>query len=230
VNVPAPALGVVELRRYRLHPDGFETLLGLFEERLVAGQEQAGIVVGPVLVDEDEPDSFVWWRAFEDMASRRRALESFYLGPVWAEYRDRANATMIDSDDVLLLRPTRGTTPAMPVLDRDVVVATGILREVDPAALRSLGPDLRAALEPALGTEAQIWVSEPAENSFPMLPVRREPSVVWSATFASAAERADRLGAVGPVLTEVLAGAGPSLEVEQLDLRPARGGTAMLRP
>src|SRR6185312_15527255 len=36
---------------------------------------------------------------------RRHALADFYGGPVWKAHRDAANATMIDSDDVLLLRP-----------------------------------------------------------------------------------------------------------------------------
>ncbi|MEU0397925.1 hypothetical protein ABZ208_35265 [Streptomyces sp. NPDC006208] len=38
------------------------------------------------------------------MTRRRRSLEAFYTGPVWRKHRDAANATMIDSDDVLLLR------------------------------------------------------------------------------------------------------------------------------
>jgi hypothetical protein len=38
-------------------------------------------------------------------ARRAEALAAFYSGPVWQEHHDAANATMIDSDDVLLLRP-----------------------------------------------------------------------------------------------------------------------------
>ncbi len=34
------------------------------------------------------------------------ALGAFYGGPVWREHRDKFNDTMIDSDDVLLLRPS----------------------------------------------------------------------------------------------------------------------------
>ena len=44
------------------------------------------------------------------MATRAQALEAFYDGPVWKEHRDAANATMIDSDNVLLLRPARSGT------------------------------------------------------------------------------------------------------------------------
>ena len=35
------------------------------------------------------------------------ALASFYGGPVWTAYRDAANSTMLDSDNVLLLKPAR---------------------------------------------------------------------------------------------------------------------------
>ena len=39
------------------------------------------------------------------MPSRAQALQDFYGGPVWKAHRETANATMIDSDNVLLLRP-----------------------------------------------------------------------------------------------------------------------------
>ena len=48
---------------------------------------------------------FVWLRGFDGMEARKDALTAFYDGPVWAAHRDAANATMIDSDDVLLLKP-----------------------------------------------------------------------------------------------------------------------------
>ena len=42
------------------------------------------------------------------MRARRRALEAFSGGLVWKEHASAANATMIDSDNVLLLRPLEG--------------------------------------------------------------------------------------------------------------------------
>ena len=47
----------------------------------------------------------MWLRGFSTMDDRKAALERFYYGPVWKAHRAAANATMIDSDDVLLLRP-----------------------------------------------------------------------------------------------------------------------------
>jgi hypothetical protein len=41
------------------------------------------------------------------MESRALSLAAFYGGPVWKAHSAAANATMIDSDNVLLLRPAR---------------------------------------------------------------------------------------------------------------------------
>jgi NIPSNAP len=99
---------VIELRRYALHPGARHTLIELFERELVEPQEAVGMRVLGTFRDVDDPDSFVWIRGFADMAARGEGLRSFYGGPVWAEHRDAANATMIDSDNVFLLRPVDG--------------------------------------------------------------------------------------------------------------------------
>jgi hypothetical protein len=55
--------------------------------------------------DLDDPDRFVWLRGFRDIPARGKALEAFYGGPVWQAHKNDANATTVDSDNVLLLRP-----------------------------------------------------------------------------------------------------------------------------
>jgi quinol monooxygenase YgiN len=96
---------VVELRQYTLHPGRRDALIDVFDNHLVESQEETGMKVIGQFRDLDRPDRFVWLRGFEDMESRRASLGAFYGGPVWAEYKDAANATMISSDDVLLLSP-----------------------------------------------------------------------------------------------------------------------------
>ena len=96
---------IVELRQYTLHPGRRDALIELFDTTFVEPQETEGMSVMGQFRDLDEPDRFVWLRGFADMASRARGLQGFYGGPVWATHRHAANATMIDSDDVLLLRP-----------------------------------------------------------------------------------------------------------------------------
>src|SRR5437899_5172591 len=55
----------------------------------------------------DDPNRFVWLRGFRDMPARAQALQTFYGGPTWKAHREAANATIVDSDNVLLLRPAR---------------------------------------------------------------------------------------------------------------------------
>ncbi|MFF3013770.1 NIPSNAP family protein [Streptomyces sp. NPDC057939] len=165
---------IVELRQYTLHPGARDTLVDLFEREFVTGQEEVGITVGGRFRDLDDPDRFVWLRSFPDMATRERALHAFYGGSVWRAHRERANATMIDSDDVLLLRGPGLAAPST----TGPVVAT-ICHPLDPAAFadhfeRRLRPALTAA-----GTPAQaVHRSEHAENTFPALPIRTDADVL----------------------------------------------------
>ncbi len=103
---------VVELRQYTLHPGRRDELVALFEDVFLDGQAAAGIDVIGHFRDADDPDRFVWLRRFDSMKARADALARFYDGPLWRAHRDAANATMRDSDNVLLLRPC-GSAPAM---------------------------------------------------------------------------------------------------------------------
>jgi quinol monooxygenase YgiN len=198
---------VVELRRYTLHPGARESLIELFDRELVETQEAVGMRVLGQFRDLDDPNAFVWLRGFESMPARAAGLEAFYGGPVWRAHRDAANATMIDSDDVLLLRPaTSGSglaldssrrpppgaespPPAMIAaticpLTRSGAAAfpTFFERELDPR-LRATGADVVAA-----------FATEHSANNYPPLPIREEAEVfVWLARFPDAAAHADHL-------------------------------------
>jgi quinol monooxygenase YgiN len=181
-SVSVDRCGVVELRRYALRPGQRETLIELFDREFVETQEAVGMCVLGQFRDLDEPDSFVWMRGFSDMETRKEALEAFYGGPVWREHARAANATMIDSDNVLLLRPLAGLE-----IDRTRRAAAG--STVNPPGLLTVTiwplvrdtaarfPEFfRDALAPALG-EAEIGVlatyaTEHSKNTFPGLPVR----------------------------------------------------------
>ena len=93
-------------------------MIALFEREFIESQEASRLRVIAQFRALERADHFVWLRGFADMDSRRRALEGFYGGPVWANHRNAANATMVDSDNVRLLRPAKTswalTTPATP--------------------------------------------------------------------------------------------------------------------
>src|SRR6185436_2566870 len=89
---------------YTLHPGRRDQLIDLFEREFIESQEAVGIHVIGQFHDLDDPNQFVWLRGFNDMAARPQSLNAFYSGPIWKAHREAANATMIDSDNVLLLR------------------------------------------------------------------------------------------------------------------------------
>jgi hypothetical protein len=192
---------VVELRQYELRPGTRDVLIELFDRHLIEGQEECGMTIIGQYRNVDDPDRFVWLRGFEDMATRGAALTRFYkTGPVWAAHRDAARETMVDTDDALLLRPVRPSSafraPALPrpgIDDGDPrtsrIVATLYHRDapVDDA-FRMLWTDRVLPLLTDHGAEMLAWFeTDPAENTFPDLPVRAGEHVFVSfARFRSA--------------------------------------------
>jgi len=158
----ARGCGVLELRRYELRPGARETLIELFERQFVETQEAVGNRVLGTFRDADNPDCFVWLRGFVDMPSRLDALRAFYEGSVWARHKDAANATMIGSDNVLLLRPLdqssrlaidssrRPPKGAFPVSTGAAAVTICPLKPATEAAFRS---HFESEIEPALRKE-----------------------------------------------------------------------------
>jgi NIPSNAP len=179
---------VVELRQYTLRPGMRDTLIALFDREFVEGQEACGITLIGQFRDLDDPDRFVWLRGFASMAARADALGAFYGGPVWKANRDAANETMIDSDNVLLLRPARRESGfKLEHLKRPAPGATEIPGGILTATICNLAGPADDAFLAAFEREAvprapvlASFVTEPAANSFPALPVREGENVfVW---------------------------------------------------
>ncbi|UBU15528.1 NIPSNAP family protein [Nonomuraea gerenzanensis] len=183
-----------ELRRYAMRPGRRDTLISLFEREFIEAQEATGMRVTGSFREVGEPDTFPWLRSFPDMGTRKAALESFYGGPVWQANRDAANATMLDSDDVLLLRPAGPEFPSRerppvgaPIPSSLYVVTTYHVDGDDFAQL------FHREAVPALADAGVVPVAcletEHAENTFPRLPVRAGVQVfVWFARFETPEE------------------------------------------
>lgn len=168
-------MDVVELRRYALKSGRRDELIDLFEREFVHTQEACGITLFGHFRDVDDPDSFVWFRGFSSMDDRRGALEAFYLhSPAWLRHRDAANDTMIDSDNVLLLRPARphsgfeltNARPAAAAVSVFMLDAPPDDRYVEEFEQQML-PSLRR-----IARRVSYFVTESSPNTFPRLPVR----------------------------------------------------------
>ena len=167
--------------------------------------------------DLNDADRFVWLRGFPDMAAREEALKTFYGGPLWKANRDAANATLVDSDNVLLLRAARPASgfawdDARGGLIAAMVYAVGA--EGSQAFTELFERTLQPALVNAGSTLLATFVTEHAEehvskSSVPrrrrrlrlVRPLRRPcvlravsggESIVAAAAIGSVAARADR--------------------------------------
>lgn len=177
-----PQNNVVELRQYTLHGGKRDTLIELFEREFVEPQNALGARVLGTFRDLDDPDRFVWLRGFDSMAARAEALTAFYGGPVWRAHREAANATMVDSDNVLLLRPAGEARTLTPGEGGGVV--TACIHYLGATAPALFAETFDAALRPRLADLGAVpfatFVTESSPNSFPRLPVREgEPVFVW---------------------------------------------------
>ena len=213
---------VVELRQYTLRPGQRDVLIDLFDRELVESQEADGMAIVGQFRDLDDPDRFTWIRGFASMPARARALASFYGGPAWKAHSAAANATMIDSDNVLLLRPvtarsgfpapasarppagqataghaTAGQATAghaTPPPSRVLVTLYYRDRPFDQAFADFFDRLARPVLTGAGATPLACLQTEHAENTFPALPVRTGENVfAWLARFPGPAALDDHL-------------------------------------
>ncbi|WP_326690241.1 MULTISPECIES: NIPSNAP family protein [unclassified Streptomyces] len=180
---------VIELRQYTLRPGRRDEFIELFDQEFIETQEQTGMTVLGQFRDLDDPDRFVWLRGFRDMAARHQALTAFYGGPVWAEHGPQANAAMIDSDNVLLLRPLSAedgfaVSPAerphttVPAPDRFVAATVWSFPPGQPDGVELIRDGLLPVLHKTGPAPLAVLTTETAHNSFSRLPVRAGENVV----------------------------------------------------
>jgi hypothetical protein len=198
---------VVELRQYTLRPGQRDVLIDLFDRELVESQEEAGMAIVGQFRDLEDADRFVWIRGFVSMPVRACALAGFYGGPVWKASSAAANATMIDSGNVLLLRPVtaRSGFPAPAAARAPAghaaapparILATVYYRDepFGPEFAEFFDTEARPALAETGATPLACLQTEHAENTFPALPVRAgENAFVWLAAFPGSGQLASHL-------------------------------------
>jgi hypothetical protein len=187
---------IIELRQYTLHPGKRHLLIDLFDREFIESQEVLGMKIIGQFRDVDCRNRFVWLRGFHDMSSRARALQEFYGGPVWKAHREAANATMVDSDNVLLLHPASATSgfslenkgrPASGSneIRKELIVAT-IYYFDEPVSADFVGffeQTLKPLVAYAGASVVAYFASENSENTFPALPVREGNVFVWFSRF-----------------------------------------------
>ncbi|MBC3920757.1 NIPSNAP family protein [Undibacterium sp. CY18W] len=192
---------VIELRQYVTYPGKRDALISLFETRFIDTQEEAGIRVLAQFRDLNDPYHFTWLRGFGNMEARKQALADFYSGQTWQTYRNDANATLYDNDDVLLLRPaspgsgfvtaTRTRAAVGNTAPRGGLVVATIYhfpQEVTADFISKFNHQLMPMFERHGAHVMGRFVTEKSPNTFERLPVRENVNVfVWFASYSDKA-------------------------------------------
>jgi hypothetical protein len=182
---------VIEFRRYTVKEGERERFAEYFESYFPEAFQQMGAMAFGQFFERKNPVGFTWMRGFKNTYARAVINAGFYYGPLWREHAFTMNSLMVDSNNVLLLRPLnpeRGVTvlPSVdPVTERKgaqgVVVAQ--IFAVKANSVDAFAQEAEAAFSgyrAAGAREAGVLVTLDAPNNFPQLPVRTDgPYLVW---------------------------------------------------
>lgn len=182
---------VIELRRYTLVEGAAGRFSRYFETWFPEAFQQLGALALGHFFERGSTERFTWLRAYPDMAARAAVNTAFYDGPVWREHKATLNRWIVDSDDVLLLRPLhpQAGIPALPAVDpvaepdgaRGLAVAQ--LFQVAPGRLAECAAQAEAWFGTYHGsgvTEAGILATLDEANNFPRHPIRTDGTyLVW---------------------------------------------------
>lgn len=188
---------IVELRMYTLRKDRRDEMIELFDRALIEPREAVGIRILGQFRDLDKPNRWTWLQGFNDMEARREALQAFYTSTAWLENRKAANATIRDSENVLLLRQVHATSgfklkpgqrpPLGSTQARESIVAVTICYFEQPATPEFVYyfEDTIQPLLKKTGAEVLAYfVTEESPNSYPRLAIREGEHVfVWFTKF-----------------------------------------------
>ncbi len=199
---------IYEFRDYELRPGQRDVLIELFEREFIDPQDALGAHVRATFRDLDNPDRFVWIRSFADAQVRYNALNGFYTGPVWQAHRDAARETMIDTDNVLQLRPFAGALPTSSTASEGTAGSLILATIYYPAAStdEAFARQFVEAAPQLLDLQAApfaTFVTDHASNSYPPLPVRDESVLLTLTRFASAEAYAAKQAAIVSIASDL---------------------------
>jgi hypothetical protein len=101
---------ILEVRIYRTQPGKRDEFVNLFETRTKQAQEDVGIKILGQFVSLQDPDTFVWLRAFDDQEKRKAQLQAFYGGSEWVnELESIIMPLLADYSNVHVVVPTEGS-------------------------------------------------------------------------------------------------------------------------
>ncbi len=181
----------IEFRRYIIKDGEREHFSQYFDSYFPEAFQQLGAIAHGEFYERDDPSRFTWIRAFHTIEDRAVVNSAFYYGAVWREHKATVNNLMLDSDNVLLLRPLSPATniPVLPAVDpvfeekgaQGIVIAEIFAVKTGEAeAFAKQAESIFAHYQIAGIRPAGILVTLDVPNNFPQLPVRTDgPYLVY---------------------------------------------------
>ena len=173
---------IIDLRNYTLTPNTRDKFIERCETLLFPEQKRLGATILGIFRDANNPNGIVWLRAMPDMAERKRILTAFYSnGEVWKANRREVNSWIVDSSNVLLVKPVSDLITAK--TDISIVAMYTCLRQ-KPFNVAEELDDVSGAISDVGGRLLVKLETDPSENNYPLHPIRTgEFGFVLFATF-----------------------------------------------
>lgn len=173
---------VLELRNYLLQPNVFDKFSNYFHSKFFEPMNKlGGYTLGEFKINEVN-DRFVWFRGFENMKTRVKFLNDFYINsPTWKEYGKGANEMMLNSDNVYLLKPLHKNSKLKSDKAFTVIDFYGCNSTIEKV-IALFDTTYIPFLKKINVEDITFWVSEMSENDFPKLPVFQDKNLLVSIT------------------------------------------------
>lgn len=184
-----------ELRSYAMANGQRDVLNTMFEKHFLDAYEAAGARILGVFFDAENPDRWVWIRAFPDPAARARALKGFYTSDAWVALRGPANRTIRSSTDAILLTARLGSfemlqAPAVrtarPPQSVFECARCFLKKGQDQEQVASfVQQEMLPVLEKLGAMPVAVLVNSNEPNLYPQARLRGGETLVWFLRFAS---------------------------------------------
>ena len=173
-------------------------MVRLYDAHFIESQEADGITTIGQFRFLNDSSIFFWLRGFDSIDARPIDLSSFYHGAAWQSFRGKANALLLDTDNVLLLEPAhKGAGFSLPLMSPSAhspSKPSGLLvftmyylgSDTGPQFDRMFEASIRPVMQDHGARIAATFISYLGRNNYPKLVVRSDASVfAWFACFSS---------------------------------------------
>jgi hypothetical protein len=150
-------------------------------------QERLGASLLGIFRDDENLDRFVWLRVMPNMDERKRILTAFYTdGEMWQKHRNITNTYIVDSDNVLLIKPvseieSKTFSTSNSVIEMYTLIQNKPLSKEEAVTAEK---EIETYINDSKGTLVGTFSTENVENNYPRHAIRsNEYGLVWFASF-----------------------------------------------